>query len=177
MPELKNSLNGETVFDTERIIGRRWLDSDFDKILEVYSDPEVSRWIDDGSPITQEEARSWLNVTAKNYSARGYGMFALVDRKSDDVAGFIGLVHPGGQTQPEVKYAFSKPYWGRGLATEVVQALIDHANVHLNLTMIVATVAPENIASQRVLEKVGFNFVSTRKDEHGSSEFYYERHW
>ncbi len=96
----------------------------------------------------------WLDVTAKNYSTRDYGMFALVDRNSGGVAGFIGLVHPREQTLPEVKYAFSKLYWGHGFATEVVRALVDHASLRHNLTMIVATVAPENIASQRVLEKV-----------------------
>ena len=113
-------------------------------------------------------------VTASNYRDRGYGMFALEERNSGDVVGFIGLVHPGGQIHAEIKYAFRKSHWGRGLASEVVKALVEYAGETLQLSMLVATVAPENLASQRVLLKVGFSFVEQRNDEHGDAEFYYE---
>jgi RimJ/RimL family protein N-acetyltransferase len=171
---IDDALNGSKVFETARLIGRRWLRSDLDTIFEVYSDPEVARYIDDGSPITREQSSAWLDVTARNYRDRGYGMFALEDRNSRDIVGFIGLVHPGGQVDTEIKYAFRKTNWGRGLASEVVQALVQYARETHQLSVLVATVAPENLASQRVLLKAGFSFIEQRTDEHGDAELYYE---
>lgn len=167
-------LDGASLFESERLICRRWLASDIDAIFEVYSDPEVARWIDDGSPITAEECRAWLDVTGRNYLKRGYGMFALQDKENGDVAGFVGLVHPAGQIDAEIKYAFRQLHWGRGLASEVVKATVSYGAGAHGLTKIIATVAPQNKASQRVLEKAGFAFVEERIDEDGASEFYYE---
>ena len=167
-------LDGTTLFESERLICRRWLASDVPMIFKVYSDPEVARWIDDGSPITEKETRAWLDVTGRNYLNRGYGMFALRDKGSGETAGFLGLVHPGDQIDPEIKYAFHRALWGRGLASEIVEATVSYCATTLGLTKIVATVAPENTASQKVLGKAGFVFVEERVDKHGTAEFYYE---
>ena len=169
-------LDGAALFDSERLICRRWLPSDIDPIFEVYSDPKVARWIDDGTPITREESLAWLDVTSANYAKRGYGMFALQDKESGDVAGFVGLVHPDGQIDAEIKYALRQSHWGRGLASEVVKATASYGAGALGLTKIIATVAPQNKASQRVLEKAGFAFVEERFDDGEASEFYYEWH-
>lgn len=173
---VNEALNGVRVFESERLIGRRWKATDFEMILTTYSDPDVARWIGDSSLLTPEDTHAWLAVTAKNYHTRGYGMFALEDRDSGEIAGFIGLVHPGGQAQAEVKYALRQSFWGRGLASEVVKAIVAYADLTLRLPMLIATVAPQNIASQKVLLKAGFSFVTERDDDDGQLEFYYERH-
>ncbi|MEM6484886.1 MAG: GNAT family N-acetyltransferase [Pseudomonadota bacterium] len=170
------SLDGAIQFETEQLVCRRWLPSDQKAVYDVYSDASVARWIGDGSLITEEESRSWLAVTSSNYLKRGYGMFALEDKLDRTVAGFVGLVHPGGQLEAEIKYAFRRSHWGKGLASEVVRATVAYGAATHGLTKIVATVAPENGASQRVLEKAGFAFVKERVDEHGAREFYYEWH-
>ena len=169
------NLDGTSLLETERLVVRRWRSTDLDAIFDVYSDPEVGRWIGDGSPITREESRLWLDVTDKNYTERGYGMYALEDKRNGRIAGFIGLTHPGGQLDVEIKYAFRQSYWGQGLASEIVQAIVSYAAETLHITKIVATVAPENKASQHVLEKSGFIFVEKRDDDAGVPEFYYVR--
>ena len=60
---IDDALNGSKIFETARLIGRRWKRSDLETIVEVYSDPEVARYIDDGSPITREQSSAWLDVT------------------------------------------------------------------------------------------------------------------
>ena len=170
------SLDGAIVFETLRLIGRRWLPGDLAAITSVYSDPDVSRWTGDGHPLTGEQCKAWLEVTANNYKRRGYGMFTLEARSLLKPVGFCGLVHPGGQFEAEVKYAFEKAHWGQGLASEVVPAIVAYGVETLGLTKIVATVAPENIASQRVLVKSGFVFVEERYDNHGSAEVLFEWH-
>ena len=61
------------------------------------------RWVGEGKPITQIQCEEWFKVTEANYAKRGYGMFALDHRDSGRVVGFAGLVHPGGQVEPEIK--------------------------------------------------------------------------
>ena len=96
-----------------------------------------------------------MDVTARNYATRGYGMFAVEDRETGEVIGFCGLVHPGGQEEPEIKYAFRRSTWGQGLASEMVPALLGYGAEAFGLKRIIAAVAADNSASRRVLEKAG----------------------
>ena len=70
--------------------------------------------------------------------------------------GFIGIVHPGGQPEAEVKYAFAREHWGKGLATEALRGAVAYGAATHGLTHMIATTAPENLASHRVLLKSGF---------------------
>lgn len=164
---LADHLTGAVLFETPRLRCRRWRLTDLDRLYAVYADEEGARWVGDGTPITWDECRRWLEVTAHNYRERGYGMFALEDRASGEVVGFCGLVHPGGQVEAEIKYAFLRSHWGRGLASEMAPALLDHGRRCHGLEQIIATVAPENRASQRVLEKAGLTFAGDIVDDDG----------
>ena len=113
-------------------------------------------------PLTLEQCREWLEVTERNYAQRGYGMFTLEDRSSGGVVGFCGLVHPGGQPEPEVKYAFKRRVWGQGLASEAIPALLAFGHRAFGLARIIATVAPDHGASQRILHKCGATQLADR---------------
>lgn len=167
-----DSLTGAFVFKTKRLACRRWLPSDIGAIFRVYSDPDGSRWVGDGTPITYSECKRWLQVTADNYALRGYGMFALDDLSSDETLGFCGLVHPSDQADVEIKYAFLRSHWGRGYASEVVPHLLAYAARSHRLEEIIATVDPENVASQRALLKSGFALEKVVNDESGPTQLY-----
>lgn len=162
------------LFETTRLRCRRWISADRERLFAVYADAEAMRWVGDGKPITPAECDAWLAVTAANYARRGYGMFALEDRATGEVIGFCGLVHPGDQPEPEIKYALLRSHWGRGLASEAVPALLRHGSTAYGLRRIIATVAPANLASQRVLRKAGLAFARTRRNEDGSSTQVFE---
>lgn len=126
------------------------------------------RWVGDGTPLTSSEAERWLEVTSENYAKRGYGMFALEDAGFGEIVGFIGIAHPGGQTEPEVKYALAREHWGKGLATEAVRGIAEYGGSAHGLKRIIATTAPQNVASHRVLEKAGFVRTEVRENDDGS---------
>ena len=155
-----------TVAETARLRLRRVEPGDTDAMFEVYGDADAMRWVGDGRVLTPEECRQWVEVTRRNYETRGYGMFAVVERTSDRVVGFAGLVHPGGHPTPELKYALRRDAWGRGYATEAARALLRVA-VGLGIREIVATVAPGNAASMAVLLKVGMTTGGLRVDDDG----------
>lgn len=156
------------IFTTRRLIGRHLQASDVDALVEVYSDADAMRWVGDGEPLTREQCVEWVAVSERNYRARGYGMSALVERESNEIVGFCGLVHPAGQVDAELKYAFKRSHWGWGLATEAAAAMLAYAQESLGLRYAIATTAPENLASQRVLSKAGMQSAPQRIEPDGT---------
>jgi RimJ/RimL family protein N-acetyltransferase len=158
----------EVVFATARLAARRLSYTDIDSLVAVYGDVDAMRWVGDGRAITRAECEEWVRVTLANYAERGYGMFALEDRATGSVIGFCGIVHPGGRTEAEIKYALRRSHWGRGLATEAVLGLLEYGARCLGLSRIMATTAPANVASHRVLLKSGLERGEPREDADGS---------
>jgi ribosomal-protein-alanine N-acetyltransferase len=156
------------IFETARLRAHRIGPEDVDAMFGVYGDAQAMRWVGDGNPLTRAECEKWIRVTLKNYEARGYGMFALLDHESAEIIGFCGLVHPGGQTEAEIKYALKRSFWGKGLATEAVTALLAWAADRLGINHVIATVDPENMASRRVLVKAGLRAANLRTNDDGS---------
>jgi [ribosomal protein S5]-alanine N-acetyltransferase len=157
------------LFDTERLRVRRLHEGDVDALLAVYGDAEAMRWVGDGQPLSRERCVEWVAVTQRNIATRGYGMCALADRHGGEVLGFCGLVHPGGQPEAELKYALRRTAWGRGLASEAAAGMLAYAARTLGLVRVIATAAPQHLASHRVLLKAGMRHGERRTNEDGSS--------
>lgn len=164
----------ETVFETDRLVVRQWRDADVSDLLAVYGDAEAMKWVGDGQPLTESGCREWLVVTRRNYERYGYGMFAVELISEPGVIGFCGIVHPGGQPEPEIKYAYLRRVWGRGIATEAVRGLLGYATGTLGITRLIATTAQGNSASHAVLLKAGMTHGELRQDEDGGFTQYFE---
>jgi len=156
------------MFETKRLLVRHVETADVDAMYAVYSDGEVMRWVGDGQPLDRGQCEQWVVVTQRNYASRGYGMSALLERRTRYVIGFCGLVHPGGQSKPEIKYALRRESWGQGFATEAVSAMLAYAASSLGIAQVIATAAPENTASHRVLRKSGMQLGELRQNEDDS---------
>ena len=162
------------IFETPRLRCRRLVPEDLKALLEVYGDAHAMRWVDDGSPLTEADARAWLRGYREQLPQAGLRHVRPRGANNHQVVGFCGLVHPGGQPEAEVKYAFLRTYWGQGLATEAVRELLKYGADSHGLTHIVATVDPENLASQKVLAKVGMAKTELRENEDGSQAQVFE---
>lgn len=156
------------LFETARLLGRHLRPSDVDALVAVYGDAEAMRWVGDGEPLSRAQCAEWVAVSERNYRTRGYGMSALVERTSGATVGFCGLVHPAGQAEAELKYAFRRDHWGRGLATEAARAMLAYAREGLGLRQAIATAYPQNLASLRVLRKAGMRPAPSRTDADGT---------
>lgn len=156
-----------SLFSTARLVARRLVIDDVPAMLAIYGDLETVRYVGDSKPITEEECVAWISVTDKNFEKRGYGMVGFEELATGQIIGCGGIVHPGQQVEPEVKYAFRRDKWGQGFATEAVPALIAHARKEWNVRDLIATVDPENQVSQHLLTKMGFRHVDDRIDEDG----------
>jgi RimJ/RimL family protein N-acetyltransferase len=149
--------------DTERLCLRPFTAADHDAIHAVYADPEVMRWVGHGAHRTPAETARARRGYADALAARGYGFVAVVERSSGAVVGDAGL-HPLAGRGPDVElgYTLARAAWGRGYGTEAAGALRDHAFAVLGVPRVTAQVEPANLASRRVLEKVGMTVVGER---------------
>ena len=98
-----------------------------------------------------------------HWSQRGYGVWAVADRVTGQLIGHCGLNFVPEAEEVEVLYALRTDRWGQGFATEAARASVRFGFEHADLARLIALAVPENIASRRVLEHLGFQ---DEKDAH-----------
>ena len=141
---------------TARLHLRPFGAADVTAIHAVYADADVMRYVGHGAHRTPAETQTALRTYDDILAARGYSFVAVCERATGTLVGDAGL-HPLGGTGPDVElgYTLARAAWGRGYATELGRALVDHAFGTLGVPRVVAQVEPGNLASRRVLEKLG----------------------
>ena len=146
--------------ETERLVLRFPTVADFEDLLALRADPDVMRYIGDGSTHSAEQVESFLISVVIPYQERhGIGFCSVFEKASGHFVGQAGLGHLGfDDTQPdiEVAYRLLPKFWGKGYATELAKALVHWGFTHLKVKKLIAVTHPENIASQQVLKKTGF---------------------
>jgi ribosomal-protein-alanine N-acetyltransferase len=161
-------------FETERLIVRRLRWGDLDDFYRLCGDPDIMRYMGDGTPLTRQRTREWIDISLKNYELRGWGCFGVTDRSSDHLIGFAGYARPADRPGVvEIIYAFLPEHWGKGYATEVASGLISFGFGSCGLDRIEATVDPENGVSRRVLEKIGMRYDGRRASSDGELVDYF----
>ncbi|MEV4539689.1 GNAT family N-acetyltransferase [Asanoa sp. NPDC049518] len=146
---------------TPRILLRQWQDDDLDAFAAVCSQPEVMRWIRDGRVLDREDTAERLRAFQAHWEAHGFGLFALVVRRTGALAGFTGLAVPTflPEVMPavEIGWRLGREHWGQGLATEAARAVVEHARADLGLDRLVSIHQVGNDASARVMVKLGMH--------------------
>jgi len=145
--------------ETERLLLRGWRDGDIEAYARLCADPEVMRFIGNGSTLTREQAGDQISRFVRHWGERGFGLWAMEEKVSGAFVGFAGLAHQEdwaeGGHKTEVGWRLVRAFWGRGLATEAAEASVAHGLEHLELERIISIIQPENTASLRVAEKAG----------------------
>lgn len=165
------------IFETERLQVRHLTRDDSDNLFAVTSDAELMRHMGDGQPLSRELSDKWIEVSINNYTTKGYGCSAVIDKRDGEFIGFCGLVRSEVAEPPddaELIYALKKPYWGQGLATEAGAAMVKYGYQSCGLKRIIATIDPANRGSIRVANKIGFVFSRTVLDSEGLPTDVYE---
>lgn len=156
------------LYNTPRLLVRHLQPGDEPHLLAIYGDPAVAHWLGDGTPLTPALCSLWISVSINNYAVQGYGNCAVIERASGDFIGGCGIVHPPSdpprQHPAELIYALRRDRWGQGYATEVAAPMLQHGARHAGLARILATIDPENAASERVLRKLGMVWQHTTID-------------
>ncbi|BAU14233.1 putative acetyltransferase [Leptolyngbya sp. NIES-3755] len=143
--------------ETERLWLRPFRNEDLDRMAELFGDPEVMRYISSGTK-TRAELEAEFPAMLERWSGSGFGMWAMIEKTSRILLGRCGLIYLNGTPEVELGYMLDKTYWNRGFVTEASIACLRFGFEQAGLERIVAIAQPENIASQRVMQKVGMTF-------------------
>lgn len=140
---------------TPRLTLREMRPEDAPALFLLNADPEVVRYTGDAPFASVEQAREFLaEYPSTSYLKDGYGRWLVLERDGDDVLGWCGLrMQDSGEV--DLGYRLATRCWGRGYATEAAAACLDVGFGELGLSVIVARAANANVASLRVLEKLG----------------------
>ncbi|HYI16572.1 MAG TPA: GNAT family N-acetyltransferase [Thermomicrobiales bacterium] len=124
----------------------------------IYADPDVVRYLPGPNVTSLERTERLYRHFTDLWPRHGFGGWAVTDRDSGDFLGQAGLNHIADLKETEIDYALAKHAWGRGLATEAASAVARFAFESAGLTRLIGFVIPENVASRRVLERIGFAY-------------------
>ena len=145
--------------ETERIILRNFIENDCEAVFAFSSNKEVQKYTGDAILESLNQAKEIIsNVWFSDYKKYGYGRWAVVYKPKNKVIGFAGLKYLPEINETDIGYRFLPEYWGKGVATEVSKKIIEYGFDVLKLEKIIGIAMPENIASSKVLEKVGLDF-------------------
>lgn len=142
---------------TNRTRLRRFRADDLENMIRLDSDADVMRFTPSRFPLSRE--RSWQRLQElldKEKERAPLGVWAA-ELKTGEFVGWF-MIQRTGREFPELGFMIAKKHWGQGLTTEIAQGLIDFAAQNLGVCVLDAVVTPENEASTRVLEKLGFRF-------------------
>jgi RimJ/RimL family protein N-acetyltransferase len=145
-----------TELRTERLILRRWKDSDLEPWAAMNADPEVREHL--GDVMTREQSDASVARFEEEFEARGYGWFAVEIQAAGTFIGFAGLDDVDEEmplTGVEIGWRLTRTAWGHGYATEAARAVLAFGFDTLKLDEIVALTTAANHRSQAVMRRIG----------------------
>jgi RimJ/RimL family protein N-acetyltransferase len=150
---------------TERLVLRWFTDADVDNLFALDSDPEVMRYLTGGTSTPRDAIEhDILPRFLRSYEPHaGFGYWAAEEKATGAFLGWFGFHPPDGSGPDNVElgYRLRRAAWGKGYATEGSRALIRMGFAELGVRRVFATTYQDNLASRRVMEKLGMTLVRT----------------
>ena len=149
----------EVIFETPRLLLREFTLEDAPLLLQLNSDPEVLTYLHE--PLLQDEAHAETilrNIILPQYENK-LGRWAVYLKENNVFIGWCGLKHRPELEEIDLGYRFMQTAWGKGFATEAAKQTLVYGFKNLNLSLITGRAHIHNIASIRVLEKIGMEYI------------------
>jgi RimJ/RimL family protein N-acetyltransferase len=145
------------MIETSRLVLRPWRDSDLVPFAELNADPIVMRFL--RGVLTRDESDAYVQRVQRHMAEHGFCKWAV---EAPGVAPFIGAVgisnvrfEASFTPAVEIAWRLDRRFWGQGYATEAAMAAMADGFTRVGLREIVAITTLGNIASQRVMQRLG----------------------
>lgn len=144
--------------ETPRLYLRQFRMDDLNDLSIIRSDPDVMRLIGTGEPQLKPGVKDVLDEMLASWKQRGFGRWAVILKEEDKLVGWCGLTLLEETPEIQIGYGIAKPYWARGFSTEAALASLRYGFETMKIDRIVGVAMAENIASRRVMEKIGMRY-------------------
>lgn len=138
---------------------RRFVEDDAEWYAAMNADVEVTRFLGPGRPYRRDESDESLAKVIAHWDQHDFGLWAVERLDTGEPIGFVGLAIPTFLPRilpaVEVGWRLARRHWGQGFATEAAMVALDHGFATLGLDRIVSITVHDNLASQRVMARLG----------------------
>jgi [ribosomal protein S5]-alanine N-acetyltransferase len=145
------------VIETPRLIMKQFCEEDARHLLELNSDPEVTRYVGEGPYKDIDAVREFVR-NYNQYEKYGQGRLNMFDKQTGEYIGWSGLKYLEDEGYTDIGYRLLKKHWGKGYATESARASLDYGFHQLGLDKIVGRAMKENVASIAVFKKLSMQY-------------------
>jgi RimJ/RimL family protein N-acetyltransferase len=156
-----------TTVETARLVLRPWAAADVDALAAIFAVPAFWHY-PFGRGFTWAETEAYLERQAGHWETHGFGTWAATLKDGGGLIGYMGLSVPTWLPEVlpavEVGWRLHPHHWGRGLATEGGAAGLRYGFEDLGLDRIISIAMPQNVASLRVMAKLGLTAISATTD-------------
>jgi ribosomal-protein-alanine N-acetyltransferase len=144
---------------TARLTLRGFGLEDVEPLYHILQVPGILRYFPNPDPPPRDRVERLITHQLGHWDEHGYGWWAVELPDQCELMGWCGLTFLPETGETEVAYLLAKPHWGQGYATEAAWAALRYGVEHVDVEQIIGLTHPQNVRSQRVLEKLGMSFV------------------
>jgi len=153
-----------TALETERLFLRRFTVGDAQFVVTLLNEPSFLRYIGDKKVRSVEDAEQYiLNGPVASYERNGFGLYLMELRESHTPIGMCGLIKREELPDPDIGFALLPDFCNKGLAFEAATAVLQDARERFGFERILAITTPDNEASIKLLQRLGFRFERLMK--------------
>lgn len=154
------------ILTTERLILRELIPGDAEAVFRIRGDYEVTRYNSGAAYERIDQAADLIAAIAQGYQNEMELRWGITFRGEDTVIGMCGFNYwMRRDYRASVGYDLARAYWGQGVMTEAMQAVISFGFERMKLNRIEADADGRNTASHRVLEKIGFRVEGVQRQQ------------
>jgi RimJ/RimL family protein N-acetyltransferase len=162
------------VCETDRLIIRHFQLSDAEFIVRLLNEESFIRYIADKNVRTNADAENYLlNGPLNSYKTFGFGLNLIELKSSRTPVGMCGLLKRTELDHPDIGFAFLPEFCGKGFAHEATLSVLNDGFSTHALQTILAVTLPDNVSSNDLLRKAGFNAIG-KMELYGSENNVYE---
>lgn len=145
--------------ETERLLFRTHEPQDEADFIAMHTDSEVRRYMG-GQAWPLEKAQFRFRNEYLGRPTKIFGLWATILKEKGTYIGSCGVRARKNEAETNLGYILARPYWRRGLASEAAKAFIEVAFTRLGSARLLADVEKGNDASEHILQKFGFKYLS-----------------
>jgi RimJ/RimL family protein N-acetyltransferase len=149
--------------ETERLRIRPMSEADVTELHELYSDREAMKYLTTRTPTTVEESLAWVRGKMELQAAEGLSLWSIVEKATGHVIGDCGLQYEDdARTDLGIGFRLRRRSWHQGFAFEASAACLRAGFEQLGVDRIVGITHADNLAAQRLMDRLGMAFEGRR---------------